>query len=46
VLPKNPKLADFLIARAIERRFGKVDLKPLNDALERQASDIAFGRPR
>jgi CobQ-like glutamine amidotransferase family enzyme len=33
-LPKNPHFADFLISRALSRRYGKVSLKPLDDALE------------
>ena len=31
LLPKNPVLADWLIARALERRHGPVDLQPLPD---------------
>jgi CobQ-like glutamine amidotransferase family enzyme len=38
LLPKNPWLADWLIARGLERRHGVVALEPLDDALEREAS--------
>lgn len=37
LLPKNPHFADFLITKALERRYGKVKLKPLDDTLEWQA---------
>jgi len=33
VLPNNPKLADRLLALALERRYDKVELKPLDDTL-------------
>ncbi len=42
LLPKNPALADRLIALALERRYGPgVDLAPLDDSLELQAHDAA-----
>jgi CobQ-like glutamine amidotransferase family enzyme len=42
LLPKNPWLADRLIAAALERRYGgPVELEPLDDALERQAQQFA-----
>ena len=40
-LPKNPWLADRLIAWALERRHGAVTLAPLDDAEERAASEQA-----
>lgn len=36
VLPKNPHFADFLIQKALERQYGKVELKPIDDSLEWQ----------
>ncbi|RJQ06126.1 MAG: glutamine amidotransferase [Bacillota bacterium] len=42
VLPKNPWLADWLIARALERRYGPTSLAPLDDGLERAAHDAAI----
>jgi CobQ-like glutamine amidotransferase family enzyme len=41
LLPKNPWLADWLIAQALERRYGAVTLEPLDDALEQRAHDAA-----
>ncbi len=41
LLPKNPALADFLIAAALERRHGTVALEPLDDRLEHSAHDVA-----
>lgn len=39
LLPKNPGVADWLIARALERRGGSaVELAPLDDAVEREAN--------
>ena len=34
LLPKNPRLADLLLAQALERRHGAVELQPLDDRLE------------
>ncbi|MDP2726919.1 MAG: glutamine amidotransferase [Dehalococcoidia bacterium] len=34
LLPKNPRLADHLLRLALERRYGAVDLPPLDDAQE------------
>jgi CobQ-like glutamine amidotransferase family enzyme len=41
LLPKNPWLADWLIAAALERRHGAVELEPLDDALEERAAEAA-----
>lgn len=40
-LPRNPALADFLIAAAVGRRHGGAELRPLSDELELAARDIA-----
>ena len=37
VLPKNPQFADLLIAKALENKYGKADLAPLDDTLEQKA---------
>lgn len=38
ILPKNPHIADWLIGRALEVRYGKVvELEPLDDSLEWKA---------
>lgn len=46
LLPKNPKLADFLIEKAIEKKYGKVELQLVDDALVDKARSIAKERPR
>lgn len=38
LLPKNPHIADFLIATALERKYKqKIELSPLDDSLEKKA---------
>lgn len=38
LLPKNPKLADWLLKKALEVKYGgNIELKPLDDSLELQA---------
>jgi lipid II isoglutaminyl synthase (glutamine-hydrolysing) len=44
LLPKNPLLTDWLIARALERRYGHVDLEPLPDEIESAAHASAVKR--
>ncbi|HEX5497746.1 MAG TPA: glutamine amidotransferase, partial [Thermomicrobiales bacterium] len=44
LLPKNPALADWLLARALERRHGPVDLPPLDDTSELAAQASARDR--
>lgn len=45
LLPKNPKLADWLIKKALEIKYGKeIELKPLDDSLELQAHQIIVKR--
>jgi lipid II isoglutaminyl synthase (glutamine-hydrolysing) len=46
VLPKNPALADGLIAAALERRWGSAQLEPLDDRLEQEAARVAATRPQ
>ena len=48
LLPKNPTIADFLIAKALERRgISAEDLKPLEvDTLAQTAQQAAAERPR
>ncbi len=49
LLPKNPFLADWLLARALERRYGAgaaAALTPLADGLERRAHAAAARRAR
>jgi CobQ-like glutamine amidotransferase family enzyme len=44
LLPKNPVLADWLVARALERRHGFVELPPLLDEVEQAAHASAVQR--
>ncbi|MEG0303538.1 MurT ligase domain-containing protein [Gordonibacter sp.] len=49
LLPKNPEVADALLARALERRFRRAgvcapELTPLDDAVEVAANDYVFRR--
>ena len=46
LLPKNPHLADFLISKALERRYDIIKLKPLDDFIEWQAHKRAIERIR
>ena len=50
LLPTNPHFADYLIAKALERRYGKSaswrKLKPLNDSIEWLAHKSAIARTR
>jgi CobQ-like glutamine amidotransferase family enzyme len=40
LLPKNPQVADYLIARALERRGEDATLEPLDDTLENEANRV------
>lgn len=44
LLPKNPHFADYLISKALKRRYGKIKLKPLDDSIEWQAHQNASKR--
>lgn len=44
LLPKNPQVADWLLARALERRGESGELQPLDDRLEIAANQIMFDR--
>lgn len=44
LLPKNPGVADWLIARALERRYGTAELSPLDDTAELEANSVMYGR--
>ena len=39
LLPKNPELCDFILLTALERKYGKAELTPLDDAAELAAHD-------
>jgi lipid II isoglutaminyl synthase (glutamine-hydrolysing) len=44
LLPKNPAFADLLLRLALDRRYADFELKPLDDALEWRAHDVAMRR--
>lgn len=45
LLPKNPKLADWFLQKALEVKYGKkIELKPLDDTLELQAHQKAISK--
>ncbi len=47
LLPRNPWLADWLLARAVERRTGeRPSFEPLGDDLEREAHAVSARRAR
>ena len=44
LLPKNPELADWLLARALERQGASCDLAKLDDSQERAANAVMVSR--
>ena len=44
LLPKNPHLTDWLIAKALERKYGSVDLAGLDDEVESLAHERVIRR--
>lgn len=44
LLPKNPQISDLLIRRALERKYGKAELSPLDDAQELEANQYIVER--
>ena len=44
LLPKNPALCDRILLTALERKYGKAELSPLDDAAEKAAHDEVAGR--
>ena len=47
LLPKNPRVTDFLILKALENKTGKSQkLEVLNDRIEQRAHKVAVSRPR
>ena len=44
LLPKNPQVADYLIARAFDRRGDVLELAPLDDAVELEANRVMAKR--
>lgn len=46
LLPKNPQLADYLIEKAISRKYGEIKLQDVDDLLVKKARFISSSRPR
>jgi lipid II isoglutaminyl synthase (glutamine-hydrolysing) len=46
ILPKNPKLADFIITTAVTKRYGDVNAHVIDDLFVNLARDVARERPR
>ena len=46
LLPKNPRIADFLIEKAVEKKFGEFEPSIIDDHLANEARRIARLRPR
>lgn len=46
ILPKNPRLADFLIHTAVTRKYGEFSTDVIDDLLANMARDVAKDRPR
>ena len=44
LLPKNPGVADYLIVRAIERKYGIAELEPLDDTEDLAANQVMYHR--
>ena len=44
LLPKNPEVCDWLLARALERKYGSADLSPLDDSQEKEANAYVYER--
>lgn len=44
LLPKNPKIADILLERALKKRHGHVELEELDDTLENKAREVMLNR--
>lgn len=46
LLPKNPLIADYLIERAVTRKFGEFHPNVIDDRFAKEAREIAARRPR
>lgn len=44
LLPKNPELCDTILQTALERRYGRAELEPLNDSAENHAREEMLRR--
>jgi CobQ-like glutamine amidotransferase family enzyme len=46
LLSKNPEFADRLLLKALENKFGKVELQPLDDTFELKAKELIITREK
>ena len=44
LLPKNPHLSDYIIKKALQNKYGDVELKELDDTIEFKANDYIVNR--
>ena len=44
LLPKNPHLCDYIIKKALQNKYGEVELKDLDDSIEIAANDYIVNR--
>lgn len=45
LLPKNPQICDYLLTKALERKYGEnITLSPLDDSQEKEANDYIYHR--
>lgn len=44
LLPKNPELCDLILKTALERKYGSVELKALDDSMENAARETIYKR--
>lgn len=44
ILPKNPHVCDYLLGKALERKYGVTKLEPLSDKLEHRANKVIYDR--
>lgn len=44
LLPKNPVLTDYILSKALKRKYGTCTLEPLDDTVENMAHDYAVKR--
>lgn len=44
LLPKNPQVCDWLIKRALERKYGETQLAELDDSQEKEANEYIYKR--
>ena len=44
LLPKNPDIADAILKRALRKRYGQVELEPLDNTIEYKAQEVMLER--